>query len=124
MLKEETIALFDEKCIRLGDMVRFTRLGSQKQPRLALVQAVTPDRLTVVYCNQQSGKVTYQTLTAKDVSVGIYALEWPHDLHQREDRPEDDLPDLENTEEDLEADLPEVEDPNLDAEEVSGEGMP
>ncbi len=101
MLKEETISRFDTSKLHVGDVVKYTRLGSGKQPRLALVQTVSPEVLTVIYCHRQTGKVSYQRITAKDVAVGIYTLSWTADLlHVQGADPsaenaEDDLPDLE-----------------------------
>ncbi|MFI3254454.1 MAG: hypothetical protein R3Y63_08995 [Eubacteriales bacterium] len=110
MLKKETISLFDREKISIGDVVQYTRLGSGKQPRTALVQQVSPERLTVVFCNLQTGKVSYQVISAKDVNAGIYTLTFWEEKGFMEDT-ESDLPDLEESlEEDLEEDLDEEDD--------------
>lgn len=99
MLKQQLVSMFDQNRIRIGDVVRYSRLGSHKIPRLALVQSVSPERITVVYCNLQTGKVSYQTLHAADVAVGIYSFEWTRDLQHvyggeiHEDK-EGDLPNV------------------------------
>lgn len=103
MLKEAMIFLFDTQKIQVGDVVRYSRLGSSKQPRLGLVQKICPDRMSVIYCNLQNGKTSFQTLTATDVAAGIYTLDWSRDLQQvfstgpenNQGDNESDLPDLE-----------------------------
>lgn len=71
---------FDLTKLRVGDVLRFTVVGGDVSPRLALVQKLTATSLHLVFCAWDSGDLRRLVITPEEVAEGVYDFAWSHDL--------------------------------------------